>query len=73
VNIEAVPDLSEGLHVVLARMRDMVGVLMEGKELVKTEPDNETVNRATFILEILDKVLFCLKIPSRMASDLTGF
>ena len=34
VIVETVPDVLEGIHVIVARLRDIVDMLMEGKRLV---------------------------------------
>ena len=34
VIVKTVPDVSEGIHVIVARLRDIVVLLMEGKRLV---------------------------------------
>ena len=63
--IKTVPDVSEGIHVIVARLRDIVDMLMEGKRLVYSvtprsfiESERGTVDPATSICEMLDNVRF---------------
>ena len=65
---------------VVAGLRDLVNRFMEGERLVyKVTPrsftvsDRETIEPATLIWDMLDEELLRLRVPRRMATDLSGF